>query len=295
MQNRGQPAIRIFATNHGFCCGFCLLASQNIKNSISQGTTAMQRLAMGLILFGLGVVGWSTREIAADSHSPRNAICEHEVIANTFSIVAYDPETKTWGIAVASRVLAVGAVVPHAKAGAGAVATQSWTNVTYGAEGLELLAKGKTAEETIKALTEADKQREFRQVGIVDTKGNPAHFTGKKCNSWAGAKSGKNFTCQGNLLTGKEVVEEMAKAFEADPKLPLAWRLQDALEAGEKAGGDKRGKQSASILVVRRGSGPNGFGDRFIDLRVDDHEKPVQELTRLLGKRIKRPATRDKE
>jgi uncharacterized Ntn-hydrolase superfamily protein len=211
-----------------------------------------------------------------------------EVRVNTFSIVAYDPATKQWGVAVASRVLAVGAVVPWARAGAGAVATQSATNVTYGSKGLELLAKGKSAEEVVKELTEADEGRDHRQVGIVDARGNAAHFTGKSCSAWAGAKSGKHYTCQGNLLAGEKVVEDMAKAFEA-AKGPLAWRLLVAMEAGEKAGGDKRGKQSAALLVVCKGRGSGGRNDRYLDLRVDDHKAPVEELARILALRLRRP------
>jgi uncharacterized Ntn-hydrolase superfamily protein len=210
--------------------------------------------------------------------------------ASTYSIVAYDPARKEWGVAVASKYLAVGAVVPFAKAGVGAVATQSAVNVTLGPKGLELLAKGKSAEEALKELTAADKGRDVRQLGVVDAEGNPATFTGKRCTAWAGGKTGKHYACQGNILTGEAVVDAMAKAFEANPKWPLAWRLQEALEAGEKAGGDKRGKQAAAILVVREGWGPNGFGDRYIDLRVDDHETPVQELGRILAKRLRRPA-----
>ncbi len=206
----------------------------------------------------------------------------------TFSIAAFDPDKKEWGLAVASKYLAVGAVVPWAKAGVGAVATQALVNVSYGPRGLELLAEGRSAEEAIKTLTEADKDKDVRQAGLVDAKGNAAAFTGSKCNPWAGHKTGKHYTCQGNILTGEDVVDAMAKAFE-EAKGPLAWRLMASLEAGEKAGGDKRGKQSAAILVVRDGSGPNGFGDRLIDFRVDDHETPVQELARILALRLPRP------
>jgi uncharacterized Ntn-hydrolase superfamily protein len=202
--------------------------------------------------------------------------------------VAYDPEKQEWGVAVASKYLAVGAVVPWAKAGAGAVATQSYVNTTYGSRGLELLAEGKSAAEVLKILTEADTNREVRQVGMVDSRGEVAVFTGAKCLAWAGSRTGKHYTCQGNLLTGEDVVAEMAKAFEA-AKGPLAWRLMAALEAGEKAGGDRRGKQSAAILVVREKGGPGGFNDRAIDFRVDDHEKPVQELARILSLRLRRP------
>lgn len=209
-------------------------------------------------------------------------------IANTFSIVAYDPESKEWGVAVASKYLAVGSAVPWAKAEVGAVATQAAVNVALGPKGLELLAQKKSAAETLKILTEEDQGREFRQLGLIDASGEPATFTGKNCFAWAGGKTGKHYAVQGNILTGKDVVDEMAKAYE-QAKGPLAWRMMAVLEAGEKAGGDKRGKQSAAILVVRAGAGPNRVGDRHVDLRVDDHEKPVQELARILALRVRRP------
>jgi uncharacterized Ntn-hydrolase superfamily protein len=211
-----------------------------------------------------------------------------EVVA-TFSIVGHDPDAKEWGVAVASRVLAVGSIVPWVRADAGAVATQSFANVTFGPKGLELMEKGKSAEEAVKELTDADDGRDTRQVGLVDAKGNPATYTGAKCIPWAGGKTGKHYAAQGNLLTGPEVVDAMAKAFE-EAKGPLAWRLMDALAAGDKAGGDKRGKQSAAISVARKRGGYGGMNDRFIDLRVDDHKEPAAELARVLALRVRRPA-----
>jgi len=208
--------------------------------------------------------------------------------ANTFSIVAYDPVAKEWGVGVASKYLAVGSAVPFARAGVGAVATQSYVNVTYGPRGLELLEKGATPEEALKTLTDADKGKESRQVGIIDAQGKTANFTGTGCIAWAGAKSGPNYSCQGNLLAGEKVVEAMAEAFEKS-RGPLAWRLMAALQAAEKEGGDKRGKQSAAILVVRAGAGPAGFSDRYIDLRVDDHKEPIDELARILSLRVRKP------
>jgi uncharacterized Ntn-hydrolase superfamily protein len=205
----------------------------------------------------------------------------------TFSIVARDPDKGELGVAVASKFLAVGAVVPWAKADVGAVATQSFANTSYGPKGLDLLAAGKAPEEVLKTLTEADDGREERQVGIVDAKGKSATFTGKKCNAWAGGKSGENYAVQGNLLAGEEVVVEMEKAFLV-AKGPLAWRMMAAMEAGEKAGGDKRGKQSAAILVVKAKAGYGGFNDRYIDFRVDDHDDPLPELARILAKRLKK-------
>jgi uncharacterized Ntn-hydrolase superfamily protein len=242
----------------------------------------MTRSTASLLVLVLLLAGLSLPTPASPTPADETAL------VNTFSIVAHDPERKEWGVAVASKYLAVGAVVPFAKAGVGAVATQAYLNVGYGPKGLELLAEGKSAEEVLKALTDADPGKEMRQVGIVDAKGNAANFSGKRCDAWAGGKTGTHYTCQGNILTGEDVVTAMAKAFE-DSKGPLAWRLMAALEAGESAGGDKRGKQSAAILVVREGAGPLGKSDRAIDFRVDDHEKPIPELARILKLRLRRP------
>ncbi len=206
-------------------------------------------------------------------------------LAGTFSIVAFDPKTGDLGVAVASRVLAVGAVVPYAQSGVGAIATQAFANTTYGPKGLALLRKGLTPEQVLKRLLAEDKDREQRQVGIVDAKGRAAAFTGKKCLPWAGHLVGKGYTVQGNILAGEQVVKAMAQAFEST-KGELAERLMAALEAGEAAGGDARGKQSAALLVVRKGGGYGGFDDRYIDLRVDDHPEPVKELRRLLTMKL---------
>jgi len=206
---------------------------------------------------------------------------------NTFSIVAYDPARKEWGVGTASCVLAVGAGTPWAKAGAGAIATQAAANVTYGPRGLELLSKKRSAEEVVKTLTAADEDRDDRQVGVIDSTGTAFPFTGKGCDPWCGEKIGKHHVCLGNLLTGKEVVEAMSAAFEK-AKGPLAWRIMAALEAGERAGGDMRGKQSAAILVVRDKGGYLGLDDRAIDFRVDDHKQPVQELARILALELPR-------
>lgn len=205
--------------------------------------------------------------------------------SGTFSIVAFDPKTGDLGVAVASRVLAVGAVVPYAQAGVGAIATQAFANTTYGPKGLVLLRKGLTPEQVLKRLLAEDKDREQRQVGIVDAKGRAAAFTGKKCLPWAGHLVGKGYAVQGNILAGEQVVKAMAQAFE-NTKGELAERLMAALEAGESAGGDARGKQSAALLVVRKGGGYGGFDDRYIDLRVDDHPEPVKELRRLLTMKL---------
>ncbi|MCS7047263.1 MAG: DUF1028 domain-containing protein [Gemmataceae bacterium] len=208
----------------------------------------------------------------------------------TFSIVAYDPVAKEWGVAVASKYLAVGAVVPWAKAGVGAVATQSYANVSFGPNGLELMAKNRSATETLRLLIDADPGAPLRQVGMVGPHGDATSFTGNKCNPWAGGIVGKHYACQGNLLAGEAVVEAMATTFESS-KGPLAWKLMHALDAGDKAGGDKRGKQSAALLVVRAKGGLGGLNDRYLDYRVDDHPDPVPELARILALRVKRPGS----
>ncbi|MFC4321935.1 DUF1028 domain-containing protein [Litchfieldia salsa] len=198
----------------------------------------------------------------------------------TFSIVGFDPETKELGIAVQSKFLGVGAVVPWAKAGVGAVATQSYANTTYGPNGLELMAGGKCAQETVDQLVSEDEDRDFRQVGIVDGNGNAATFTGSKCYDWAGGITGKNYAAQGNILVGEETVLAMGRTFE-QTQGSLAERLLKALDAGQEAGGDSRGMQSASLLVVKEKGGYAGYNDRFIDVRVDDHPDPIKELIRV--------------
>jgi uncharacterized Ntn-hydrolase superfamily protein len=203
----------------------------------------------------------------------------------TFSIVGYDPDKKDWGVAVASKFFAVGSVVPWAKAGVGAVATQSFANTTYGPRGLELMEKGKTPEEAIKELTDNDPQKDRRQVGMVDAKGNVATFSGKECIPWAGGVTGKHYAAQGNILVGEQVVKAMGEAFEKTEG-SLAEKLMAALEAGDDAGGDSRGKQSAALFVVREKGGYAGFNDRYIDIRVDDHTEPTKELRRLLKIRL---------
>ena len=200
----------------------------------------------------------------------------------TFSIVAFDSETGSLGVAVQSKFLAVGAVVPWARAGVGAVATQALANYNYGSRGLELLREGKTAAETVEALVSADDEREHRQLGVVDAAGRAATFTGGECFEWAGGVAGEHYAAQGNILVGRETVGAMAKTFEEITGDP-AGRLLAALEAGQAAGGDSRGKQSAALLVVREGGGYGGDNDRVLDLRVDDHPEPIRELLRLRG------------
>lgn len=198
----------------------------------------------------------------------------------TFSIVGYDPQEKEWGIAVQSKFLGVGAVVPWAKAGVGAVATQSYANTSFGPEGLRLMEEGKSAEEALHALLDKDPGREQRQVGFIDANGNAATFTGKECYNWAGGVTGPHFAAQGNILVDENTVKAMADTFQKREG-NLAERLLSALQAGQNAGGDSRGQQSAALLVVKDRGGYGGFNDRYIDLRVEDHEEPIKELTRI--------------
>lgn len=201
----------------------------------------------------------------------------------TFSIVAYDPQREEWGVAVQSKFLAVGAVVGWAQAGAGAVATQSYANLAYGPDGLKLMAEGMDADTVIQTLTGPDEERALRQVGVVDAQGLAAAFTGDGCYDWAGHIVGDGYACQGNILI-PGTVEAMAQRFEemrgSDGELS-DW-LVEALAAAQEAGGDKRGRQSAAVLVVREGGGYGGNNDRYLDLRVDDHPEPIQELQRIL-------------
>ncbi len=201
----------------------------------------------------------------------------------TFSIVAFDPRRQEWGVAVQSKFLAVGAVVPWARAGAGAVATQSYANLTYGPHGLEMMEIGLSAREAIEALTGEDEGRALRQVGMVDRAGGAAAFTGEECYDWAGHIVGDGFACQGNILI-PGTVEAMAAQYERARQGPgeLADWLVAALAAGQEAGGDSRGRQSASVLVVRDKGGYGGNNDRYLDLRVDDDPRPIHRLQHLL-------------
>ncbi|MCK4972510.1 MAG: DUF1028 domain-containing protein [Candidatus Heimdallarchaeota archaeon] len=198
----------------------------------------------------------------------------------TFSIVAYDPERKEWGVAVQSKFIAVGSIVPFAKFGVGAIATQAWANTSYGPKGLALLEQGLTAEEVISILTKKDDKREDRQVGIVDSFGNAASFTGSRCFDWAGHIVGENYSCQGNILVSEDTVLAMSQAYR-ETKGDLALKLLNVLDEGQEAGGDSRGKQSAAILIVKEKGAYDGGTDRYVDVRVDDHEQPIKELRRI--------------
>ncbi len=198
----------------------------------------------------------------------------------TFSIVGFDPESGDLGVAVSSKFPGVGAIVPWARAGVGAVATQSLANVSYGRNGLTMLETGFSPQQVIEYLGVIDEEREMRQWGIVDARGRSATFTGSGCFEWAGGRAGENYAAQGNLLVGEETVAALELAF-LETEGPLAERLLAALEAGQAAGGDRRGRQSAALLVAREGGGYGGSNDRYIDLRVYDNAFPVRELRRL--------------
>lgn len=198
----------------------------------------------------------------------------------TYSVVGYDPETGDLGVAVQSRVLAVGADVPWAKSNVGAVATQAFCNTTFGPRGLALMGEGVPVEEILERLLADDPEREARQVGIVDADGRSIAFTGADCMAWAGHEYGPNFTAQGNILVSEETVKAISRAFRETEGM-LGERLMSALEAGQEAGGDSRGMQSAAMLIVREGGGYGGYDDRYCDLRVDDHENPIAELRRI--------------
>ena len=240
---------------------------------------AFRAITLGILLLTV-CLAW--RIIAAPLDLAEDAAeSDKPPLVATFSIVACDLETGEWGVAVQSRVLAVGSLVPFARAGVGAIATQAYCNTTYGPRGLAMLEEGKSAEEVLAALIADDEDREQRQLAVVDAQGRVANHTGSECFAFAGAKAGTHFSCQGNILAGEEVVDAMARAFET-AEGDLAAKLLVALAAGQEAGGDKRGQQSAALLVVQQDAGYGGFDDRKYDLRVDDHEMPIDELKRLL-------------
>ena len=201
----------------------------------------------------------------------------------TYSIVACDLTAGQWGVATQSKFLAVGSIVPWAEPHVGAVATQSYSNPRYGPEGLALLRDGFSAEEVGERLTTADEGREKRQLGIVDASGGSASFTGAECHAWAGGRTGPGYAAQGNILVSRETVDALAETYETGDGRPLAERFLDCLDAAQAAGGDSRGQQSAALLVVERDGGYAGLSDVLVDLRVDDHPRPLEELRRLYG------------
>ena len=230
---------------------------------------------------------------AAQTLSPSRCESQRELVlkrdkrfvappVSTYSIVACDLEAGQWGVAVQSKFLAVGSVVPWAEPHVGAVATQSYANPRYGPDGLALLREGLTAEEVVRRLTGADEERESRQLGIVDGEGRGASFTGSGCHDWAGGRTGAGYAAQGNILVSAATVDALATTFESSSG-SLAERLLASLASAQAAGGDRRGQQSASLLVVERDGGYAGLSDLVVDLRVDDHERPIEELRRLYG------------
>ncbi|MXW06188.1 MAG: DUF1028 domain-containing protein [Gemmatimonadetes bacterium] len=200
---------------------------------------------------------------------------------STFSIVALDPDTGDLGVATQSKYLAVGSVVPWARFNAGAIATQAWANASFGPRGLDLLEQDVGAIDTLERLIGTDTGRQSRQVGVVDLDGTAAAFTGEQCQEWAGHVTGPGYVCLGNILAGEEVVAVMAETFEAPGEEDFAAKLLAVLTAGQEAAGDRRGMQSAALLVAREGGGCGGTSDYLVDLRVDDHAAPIEELKRL--------------
>jgi uncharacterized Ntn-hydrolase superfamily protein len=202
-------------------------------------------------------------------------------IVATYSIAACDLESQQWGVATQSKFLGVGSVVPWAEPQVGAIATQAWANPRFGPDGLALLREGLDAQQVVDRLTAADEGRDHRQLGVVDGKGGSTTFTGAECMDWAGGRTGPCYAAQGNILVSAATVDAIAEAFEASGGKPLVERLLDSLDAAQAAGGDRRGQQSAALLVVEREGGYGGLSDSVVDLRVDDHERPLEELRRI--------------
>ena len=200
---------------------------------------------------------------------------------STYSIVACDLGAREWGVAVQSKFLAAGSGVPAAEPEVGAVATQALANMRYGPHGLVLLRDGLSAQEVVERLTEADEGRDHRQLGVVDAQGRAATYTGSECMEWAGGFTGNGYAAQGNILVSEETVTALAETFERTAGDPLARRLLACLAAAQAAGGDRRGQQSAALLVVRKDGGYMATSDAAVDLRVDDHERPIEELARI--------------
>ena len=203
------------------------------------------------------------------------------MIVATYSIAACDLEASQWGVAVQSKFLSVGSVVPWAEPGVGAIATQAYANPRYGPDGLALLRDGLDASAVVERLVAADDGRDDRQLGVVDAQGGSAAWSGRGCNEWAGHRTGHCYSAQGNILVGPETVDALAVTFEATAGRPLEQRLIECLAAAQLAGGDRRGQQSASLLIVERNGGYAQLSDVVADLRVDDHPRPIEELQRI--------------
>ncbi len=257
--------------NHDCKLGFTL---EEVEN--------MTRFASDRVVRALGLAVLVTAALTSRG-GPVRAQSEDAPPLSTFSIVACDPATGQLGVAVQSRVVAAGAIVPAARAGVGAIASQATANVTFKPRALDMLAKGSSPEEVKQHFSDSDEGIENRQFAIIDAACHVANFTGTENIPWAGMRSGSHYSVQGNILTGPEVVDSMAAAFERAEEMgkPLAERLLDALKAGQAAGGDRRGRQGAGLLVVQEGGGYGGGDDRYIDLRVEDHVAPILELERV--------------
>lgn len=247
--------------------------------------------AAATLLFGLALLGlFPARAAGQDSYEGTEGVGDQTVA--TFSIVAFDPETGELGVGVQSRAFRAGAIVPFAKAGLGAIATQASANEAYGPEALRLLSEGASPAEVVRRLTTNDPGRESRQLAVIDTRGRVAAWTGSETSDWKGHIEGENFSVQGNILAGEEVVRAMARTFESSSGT-LAERIMDALDAGQAAGGDARGKQAGGILVVKPiGEDPSRDNDLWVDIRVDDHPEPFEEMRRLLGMAVARNQSR---
>jgi uncharacterized Ntn-hydrolase superfamily protein len=220
------------------------------------------------------------RRARRQSHRALQRASQATSVVATYSIAACDLEAGQWGVATQSKFLAVGSVVPWAEPRVGAIATQAYANPRYGSEGLDLLREGLTAEQVVDRLTSADEGRDHRQLGIVDEEGRSASFTGEECLDWAGGRTGPCYAAQGNILVSAATVDALAETFEGSSGA-LADRLLDCLDAAQAAGGDRRGQQSAAILVVERDGGYAKLSDVVVELRVEDHERPLEELRRL--------------
>jgi uncharacterized Ntn-hydrolase superfamily protein len=222
-------------------------------------------------------------DTASRNHAGSGAFGVRHRLVATYSVCACDLEEKQWGVAVQSKFLAVGCIVPWAEPLVGAIATQAWANPRYGPHGLALLREGVPGDEVVARLAEADENRAQRQLGVVDGEGRAASYTGADCNEWAGHRTGAGYAAQGNILVSAATVDALADTFEASEGRPLAERLLDCLAAAQQAGGDRRGQQAAGLLVVERDGGYAGLSDVVVDLRVDDHPTPIEELRRIHG------------
>jgi uncharacterized Ntn-hydrolase superfamily protein len=244
----------------------------------------MKRVILAAV--ATGFAAWAPAVAEAQADDPILDAMGEEIVA-TFSIVARDPATEELGVAVQSRAFRAAAIVSYAKAGVGAVATQASANQSYGPRGLELLEQGLSPDEVVRRLTGEDEGRERRQLAVIDAEGNVSAFTGSETSDWAGHIEGENYSVQGNILAGEAVVREMARAFESTGGV-LAERLMAALEAGQAAGGDARGKQSGGILIVKPIGDSGRTTDRWVDIRVDDHVTPFAEIRRLMEMSVSR-------